>query len=214
MDHLIPPWIVQIKPHLFDLELELEHRPFFCLHMNSFPPNDAFTVRRAQVNDAQALAELARQTFIDTYSDLNDLEDIRLHCEKNFGIAQQSAEIINPDYAVILIWQQQELIAFAQVVKRPAPDSVQLSEPEHTAIALFRYYVKKEWHGKGVAQILMQAAEQTAREFGATHLWLGMWEHNARALTFYKKVGFQHVGWVDYHFGSKVERDYVLLKAL
>lgn len=182
--------------------------------MNSFFPPDTFTVRRAQASDAQALAQLARQTFIDTYSDLNDPEDIRLHCEKNFGIAQQSAEIINPDYAVILIWQQQELIAFAQVVKKPPPDSIEMPVQAHDAIALFRYYVKKEWHGKGVAQILMQAAEQTAREFDATHLWLGMWEHNARALAFYQKVGFQHVGWVDYHFGTKVERDYLLLKAL
>ncbi|MFZ6799073.1 GNAT family N-acetyltransferase [Undibacterium sp. Di24W] len=180
--------------------------------MNDFSLTETLTVRRAQADDASALAQLARQTFIDTYSDLNDPEDVRLHCEKNFSIAQQADEINNPDYAVILIWQQQELIAFAQVVRRPLPDSAEVQVQD--AVALFRYYVNKEWHGKGVAQFLMQAAEQAAREFAATHLWLGMWEHNARALAFYQKVGFAHVGWMDYHFGSKVERDYVLLKRL
>jgi GNAT superfamily N-acetyltransferase len=182
--------------------------------MNDFSLTETLTVRRAQASDASALAQLARQTFIDTYGALTDPEDVRLHCEKNFGIAQQTAEINNPDYAVILIWQQQELIAFAQVVRRPLPDSAEVEVQVQDAIALFRYYVKKEWHGKGVAQVLMQAVEQAAREFAATHLWLGMWEHNARALAFYQKVGFAHVGWMDYHFGSKVERDYVLLKRL
>jgi ribosomal protein S18 acetylase RimI-like enzyme len=182
--------------------------------MTTLSFNDTFTVRRAQASDALALAHLARQTFIDTYSALNDPEDVRLHCDKNFGIAQQLTEIENPDYAVILIWQQQELIAFAQVVRRSLPESADVQEHPEDAIALFRYYVKKEWHGKGVAQILMQAAEQAAREFGASHLWLGMWEHNARALAFYQKVGFAHVGWMDYDFGGKVERDYVLLKGL
>jgi GNAT superfamily N-acetyltransferase len=182
--------------------------------MITLPSNETFIVRRAQATDASALTELARKTFIDTYSALNDPEDVRLHCEKNFGIAQQLAEIDNPDYAVILIWQQQDLIAFAQVVRRPLPESADVQDHVEGAIALFRYYVQKEWHGKGVAQILMQAAEQAAREFDATHLWLGMWEHNARALAFYQKVGFAHVGWMDYHFGGKVERDYVLLKIL
>ncbi len=174
----------------------------------------AFLVRRAEPNDAAALAWLAQQTFIDTYGDLTDPEDVRLHCDKNFGIAQQSAEINNPEYTVILVWHQEELIAFAQIVQRPPPDSLPITPAATNAIALFRYYVKKDWHGKGVAQILLKAAEQAAREWGAEHLWLGMWEHNARALAFYQKVGFQHVGWMDYHFGSKVERDYVLLKAL
>lgn len=180
--------------------------------MNDSALTESLTVRRAQVGDAPALAQLARQTFIDTYSDLNDPEDVRLHCEKNFSTALQADEISNPDYTVILIWQQQELIAFAQVVKRPLPDSAEVQVPN--AVALFRYYVRKDWHGKGVAQILMQAAEQAARELAASHLWLGMWEHNARALAFYQKVGFSHVGWMDYHFGGKVERDYVLLKGL
>lgn len=166
--------------------------------------------RIANHNDAQALADLARQTFVETYAEQNDAEQIRTHCEKNFGIAQQSKEIADPNYVVILAFHDQQLVGFAQVVNNPAPASIEADN----AVALYRYYVKKEWHGKGIAQPLLAEAEKAAKTFGANQLWLGMWEHNARALAYYQKVGFQHVGWMDYEFGGVIERDYVLLKRL
>nr|WP_315481973.1 GNAT family N-acetyltransferase [uncultured Undibacterium sp.] len=166
--------------------------------------------RRANNDDAAALATLARQTFVDTYAEQNDAEQIRAHCEKNFGIAQQSKEIADPNYVVILAFNDQQLVGFAQVVNNPAPASIEADN----AVALYRYYVKKEWHGKGIAQPLLAEAEKAAKTFGANQLWLGMWEHNARALAYYQKVGFQHVGWMDYEFGGVIERDYVLLKRL
>lgn len=173
-------------------------------------PQLSLQFRRATSADAVALAALAEQTFIETYSEQNEPEQIRVHCAQNFGLDQQTAEIANPDYAVILAYQDQDLIGFAQVVKKPAPESIDAEN----AVALYRYYVKREWHGKGIAQPLLAEAEKAALTFGADYVWLGMWEHNARALAYYQKVGFQHVGWMDYQFGDIIERDYVLLKRL
>lgn len=170
----------------------------------------ALQFRRAHSDDVAALAALAEQTFIETYSAQNDPEQIRVHCAQNFGLEQQSAEIANPDYAVILAYLNQDLVGFAQVVKKPAPESIDAEN----AVALYRYYVTQAWHGKGIAQPLLAEAEKAARTFGADYLWLGMWEHNARALAYYQKMGFQHVGWMDYQFGDILERDYVLLKRL
>ncbi|MFA9274244.1 MAG: N-acetyltransferase family protein [Candidatus Aquirickettsiella gammari] len=176
----------------------------------SYAASSSLHFRRAIRADAAALAALAEQTFIDTYAAQNDPEQIRVHCTQNFGLEQQSAEIANPDYAVILAYLDQDLVGFAQVVKKSAPESIDAKN----AVALYRYYVQQAWHGKGIAQPLLAEAEKAARNFGADYLWLGMWEHNARALAYYQKVGFQHVGWMDYQFGDIVERDYVLLKRL
>lgn len=173
-------------------------------------PSAQLQFRLANQKDASALAELARQTFIETYAEQNDAEQIRTHCDKNFGIVQQSKEIADSNYVVILAYRDEDLVGFAQVVNNPAPPSIEAEN----AVALYRYYVKKEWHGKGIAQPLLAEAEKAAKTFGANQLWLGMWEHNARALAYYQKIGFQHVGWMDYQFGDIVERDYVLLKQL
>lgn len=168
------------------------------------------TFRPAQASDAAALADLARQTFIDTYGPYTDPEDVRLHCDKSFGVAQQLSEIEDPNYIVILVYHQDELIAFTEVVKRPAPDCVKVDK----TICLYRYYVKQEWHGKGIATPLLHEIEKAARNSGAEYLWLSMWAPNQRAKAYYLKVGFEEVGLMEYHFGTKVEQDLVLLKRL
>ncbi len=169
-----------------------------------------YVIRRAADADAAALAILGRQTFIDTYLELNDPEDVRQHCDQAFGLEQQLAEIRNPNYAVLLQFHADELIGFAQVAHKPQPACI----TQEKAIALYRYYLKKSWHGKGAALPLLAAAEQAAIEAGAEYLWLGMWKHNQRAAAFYRKAGFQHVGETTYQFGPNLEIDDVFLKRI
>lgn len=170
----------------------------------------SYVIRRATESDAAALAELARQTFIDTYLDLNDPEDVRQHCDLAFGVAQQLAEIRAPQYVVLLQFHADELIGFAQVAHKAQPDCV----TQDKVVALYRYYLKKSWHGKGAALPLLAAAEHAAKEFGANYLWLGMWKHNQRAAAFYRKAGFQHIGETTYQFGPNLEIDDVFLKKI
>jgi ribosomal protein S18 acetylase RimI-like enzyme len=172
------------------------------------PP--AISIRRATPEDAAILAQLARQTFIETYDAYYEGDNVAIHCDKSFGLAQQLAEINDPDFVVLLAYLEQELIGFAQVVKRQPPECVQVENP----ISIHRYYVKKEWHGKGIAQPLLASALAAAQELGGKHVWLCMWARNQRALAFYEKVGFQQVGEMEYHFGELVEIDQVLMKAL
>jgi ribosomal protein S18 acetylase RimI-like enzyme len=57
----------------------------------------------------------------------------------------------------------------------------------------------------------MAEAKQRARRRGATTLWLGVWERNARAQAFYRKHGFGKVGSQVFVVGSDPQTDDVLL---
>ncbi|MEL6322107.1 MAG: N-acetyltransferase, partial [Cyanobacteria bacterium J06626_14] len=70
---------------------------------------------------------------------------------------------------------------------------------------------KKEWHGRGVAHKLMAKILSTASDAGADHIWLGVWEHNPRAIAFYGKYGFRVVGEHTFQFGSDPQRDLVMM---
>jgi ribosomal protein S18 acetylase RimI-like enzyme len=172
--------------------------------------SSAVTIRRAVAADAAELAKLARQTFVETYAQDNLAENMDQHCVKYFGVEQQLAEINNPDYAVLLAFVNQELAGFAQVVRRDPPECV---THEH-AIALFRYYVLKKWHGQGIAKVLFNRVIDAVKEFNGQHVWLTVWENNARAISFYQKINFRQVGFADYPFGTEVQTDFVLLKSL
>ena len=48
----------------------------------------------------------------------------------------------------------------------------------------------KAYHGKKVGQLLYEKAIETAKQKNADYVWLGVWEENPRAISFYKKNGF------------------------
>jgi GNAT superfamily N-acetyltransferase len=132
-----------------------------------------------------------------------------LHLERAYGVPQQSAEIGDPDIISLLVEDNGEAVAYAQMRLHHAPDCVSGPEP----IELWRFYVERRWHGKGVAQQLMERVKDEARQRAKT-LWLGVWEHNARARAFYEKCGFVDVGAHVFLFGTDPQTDRVMAVAL
>jgi GNAT superfamily N-acetyltransferase len=167
------------------------------------------TIRRAVPADAAILAGLARSTFYDTFAATNDATDMALHLERAYGVPQQSAEIGDPDIISLLVEENGEAVAYAQMRLHHAPDCVSGPAP----IELWRFYVEQRWHGKGVAQQLMERVKDEARQQAKT-LWLGVWEHNARARAFYEKCGFVDVGAHVFLFGTDPQTDRVMAVAL
>ena len=52
-----------------------------------------------------------------------------------------------------------------------------------------RIYIKKEFQGNGFGSELFSTAINLGIKKGCNQLWLGVWEHNYKALAFYKKKG-------------------------
>lgn len=58
------------------------------------------------------------------------------------------------------------------------------------ALEIERIYVLKKFHGKKVGQLLYNKAMEVAEQQKVNYVWLGVWEKNPRAISFYKKNGF------------------------
>jgi ribosomal protein S18 acetylase RimI-like enzyme len=63
-----------------------------------------------------------------------------------------------------------------------------------TPLQLWQIYVLPSFHGVDIAANLMSAALDHARQHQHDVVWLGVSEHNARAIAFYQKHGFQELG--------------------
>lgn len=155
-------------------------------------------IRRATSDDAAALAELAARTFRDTFAEYNKAEDMDSYMSEAYGEARQRAEILDPARITLVDDSRSSLIAYAQL---------RLALPD---IEIGRFYVDRPWHGRGVAQSLMNAIIELARELGATRIWLGVWEHNRRAIAFYEKFGFRDCGSQPFLLGSDLQTDRVM----
>jgi ribosomal protein S18 acetylase RimI-like enzyme len=169
----------------------------------------ACTIRRAAQSDAGPLADLAARTFRVTFEASTSPEDMDAHLAGSYGPALQLAEIASPEITTLLA-DCGVLAAFAQLRCGPSPSCVTAARP----VEVWRFYVDQPWHGRGIAQRLMQAAIDEAALMGATAVWLGVWENNARAIAFYGKLGFVDVGSHEFLVGNDPQTDRVMVRRL
>jgi ribosomal protein S18 acetylase RimI-like enzyme len=60
----------------------------------------------------------------------------------------------------------------------------------------------------------MRELLEAARGAGHETMWLGVWEHNERALAFYRKWGFEVVGEHIFQVGDDPQNDLLMVRQL
>lgn len=167
-------------------------------------------IRRAAEADAVQLSELGARVFHDTFAADNQPGDMDAYMAGAFGVTQQASELADPAVFTLLAEVDARMVGYAQLRRREPPPCVSGPEP----VQLWRFYVERAYHGRGMAQSLMEAVYQAARAWGGQTLWLAVWEDNPRAIAFYRKCGFVAAGREDFWLGSVLQQDHVMTLAL
>lgn len=168
------------------------------------------TIRKANLGDAMAVAEIAEATFRATFSAMNTTEHMELHCQNSYGERIQASEISNPKMVTLVSEKKSGIIGYAQMRWGHTPSCVSAKSSGE----IQRLYVVEGWHGKGVAQELMHACIAEIKQRGSEAVWLGVWERNPRAIAFYKKSGFVEVGDHTFPLGGDLQRDIIMVRSV
>jgi ribosomal protein S18 acetylase RimI-like enzyme len=164
------------------------------------------TIRKATSADAEVLSDLALRIFLDTFGPQNKPEDIELHAQRSYSREIQLSELNDPTLTYLIAEMDGEAAGFAMIGQ---PRSASCSSFE-APIELFRFYVDKKWHGKGIALPMMRECENVARSLGGKTICLSVWLENPRAIRFYEKIGFRKEGTQPYVLGNDVQTDWVM----
>ncbi|WP_244426157.1 GNAT family N-acetyltransferase, partial [Rhizobium mesoamericanum] len=162
---------------------------------------EPFVIRRAELSQAEPLAQFAAHLFRDTYDKDTATSDIDAHIEKNFSVEHQAAEISDPAAAVFLATFDDCIIGYAHVI---------FGSVNYRSAFLNRIYVDADWRGRGLATELLETVLNEARQRGETRLELTVFEQNARAIAFYKRAGFAVTGYTAFTVGQDVQTDLVM----
>ncbi len=170
------------------------------------PPD--LRIRPGRPADAPAFAAFAARVFRETYAAQNERAELERYVGAHFTEARQAAELADPAVATLLAESGGALVAYAQLHLGKAADGVERIGGD--AAFLARFYVDHAWHGRGVAQALMDATEDEARRRGVAVLWLSVWKENPRAIAFYRRRGFEVWGEMPFLFGTDLQEDWLM----
>jgi len=150
-------------------------------------------IREAAPSDAAALAAI----------------DVATTTQHQAKPARFAADIAGNPGAVYVAESAGSAVGYLMLRNDDHPHIVEARSP----IQIWRLYVLPEFHGKGVAASLMSRALDHARRGEHDVVWLGVAEHNDRAIAFYGKQGFRALGMYRLHGGGAPRRPNNVLRS-
>ena len=164
-------------------------------------------LRVGSVADAECVAGLAQLVFLDTYAADGMRADLAREALAMCSAASFAAALSDPQQRLALAECDILLLGFAQLALQPVTASGDLP----SALELIRLYVHPAHQRCGLGRMLLADAESQARSAGLG-LWLTAWAGNARALDFYRALGFRDVGARPYVFEANTYENRLLHK--
>ena len=158
----------------------------------------AIDPRQAGPADALEFATLAEALFRDAFEKSNDIVQINAYCAEHYSEAIQRQEIETPHMSVYFVEVAGSVVGYLQL------------EVIDDVVFLHRFYVDRPWHGRGIAQQMMEFCAGFAAAAGAHCIRLATWVENRRAISFYRNAGFRIVGEQPFILGTEVQDDYLL----
>jgi ribosomal protein S18 acetylase RimI-like enzyme len=168
------------------------------------------SIRTATIYDGNIIAELSHRTFYDAFGSFNTKENMEKFMQNEFNKERLIGQISEPKNIFLLAYEKDEPVGYARMLESPSPPEL----GEVDAIEISRIYVEQKTIAKGIGSLLLRKCIDMAREKNKNMIWLGVWEHNTKAISFYRKFGFEKFGDQIFMLGDDPQTDLLMKKEL
>ena len=165
----------------------------------------SLAIRRAMPSDAVLLADLGRETFIETFAHLYPAEDLKAFLEKAYAPEAFSRFLAADGHGLWIA----ELDGRAAGYAHAGPCALPHPEATPGCGELKRLYVRAADQGDGVGSALLDEALGWLQSPGR-RLWIGVWSKNFGAQRLYARRGFEKVGEYEFPVGATRDHEFIL----
>ncbi|WP_257668952.1 GNAT family N-acetyltransferase [Parapedobacter tibetensis] len=165
---------------------------------------------KVTLNDIEQLQTIGRQTFYETFSAGNTKENMATYLDEGFSMEKLTAELNTENSEFYFALIDDKVTGYLKLNVGQSQTEIK----NDLALEIERIYVLKEFHGKKVGQALYEKAMEIAKQKSAQYIWLGVWEENPRAISFYKKNGFVAFDKHVFKLGDDEQTDIMMKKVL
>ena len=185
---------------------------FICVFLNEIKIKsklffmNAIEIRKATISDLEIIQEISKQTFIETFAEVNTVENMEKYIRENSNATQLTSEINNRESLFYLATIDTQLIGYLKLNFGNAQTEIHNLQ----SMEIQRIYVLKAFHGKKIGQVLLNEAIKIGQQSGVDSIWLGVWEKNHKAIEFYNKNNFVEFDTHSFTLGDEVQTDLLM----
>lgn len=163
--------------------------------------------RPADPEDAPALSELGRTSFIDAFGHLYSADNLNRFLEQAYSRPAIEAELANPLRLFRIAEQGGQMVGYCKIGFDVTLDHV---AGERCVMELKQLYLRGGETGSGMGAALMAWALAEARARGFDDVILSVWSGNHRAQRFYARHGFEKIGDTIFMVGDHRDEEYLM----
>lgn len=164
------------------------------------------TIQKISNSDLPALQKIGRETFYETFAPSNSEENITKYLEEGFSQYKLTTELEDQNAEFYFAISDNEVIGYLKL--NFGASQTELKDDK--ALEIERIYVLQKFHGRKVGQILYNKAIEVAKDKKSDYVWLGVWEENPRAISFYEKNGFEEFDKHIFKLGNDEQTDIMM----
>lgn len=164
------------------------------------------TVEKVTPDDLHQLQKVSTQTFLEAFAATNGEENMRAYMDKAFSLQRLTAELQDKNSEFYFARSANEVVGYLKLNFGQSQTDIK----DDKALEIERIYILQEFYGKQVGQMLFNKAIEVAQKSAVDYIWLGVWEENPRAISFYKKNGFVEFDKHIFKLGNEEQTDIMM----
>lgn len=159
-----------------------------------------------QLSDVTLLQKISIQTFTEAFAKDNTEENLTHYLKSAFSITELENQIQNPDSFFYFLRVEEEIIGYFKVNIGESQTELKTAN----SMELERIYILKQYQSHGFGKIVLEKVVELAKTLEKQLIWLGVWEHNLKAIQFYQRFGFQKFDEHVYPVGDDSQIDWMM----
>lgn len=152
------------------------------------------SIVKADHNDAELLADIGRQTFIESHGHSASISDIEAYIGEKYNYNVFKKELEDQDNIYYKVLYNNELAGYSKIILDFSHTNISLSN----VTKLERIYLLKDFYDQKLGSSLFRHNIEISKSRAQKGMWLYVWNENHRAVNFYTHKGFKIVGSHDF----------------
>lgn len=156
------------------------------------------SIIKATESIAELLADIGRQTFIESHGHSAPKEDIDNYINGNYSSEVFQEELSATENIYHIIYYEGKPVGFSKIILNYPTENIETKN----VTKLERIFLLKEFYHLKLGLELFRFNVELSKSNNQAGMWLFVWTENERAYNFYLKNGFAIIGSHDFKISA------------